>query len=163
MNLYENILRINQLINENSTIENFIQKGELNVVPGINITLVKEKDELIGETNLIDMDNAYLNDYYLNNFLKNDSNNMNESNGDIVINNSNTLYVHDVNVDESFRGMGYGKKVMTKCHEVAKKMGYDNTCLIVQKENTPAVSLYEGLGYLTIKEDDLRKFMLKKL
>jgi ribosomal protein S18 acetylase RimI-like enzyme len=163
MNIYENILRINELIKENSTHENFIQEGDLHVVPGVNISLVKEKNKKIGETNLIDMDNAYLNDHYLNNFLKNDSNNMNESNGDIVINNSNTLYVHDVNVDENFRGMGYGKKVMTKCHEVAKKMGYDNTCLIVQKQNTPAVSLYDGLGYLTIKEDDLRKLMLKKL
>jgi len=42
---------------------------------------------------------------------------------------------------------------------------YENILRINQliKENTPAVSLYEGLGYLTIKEDNLRKFMLKKL
>ena len=154
MNLYENILRISNLIYENNLNESFVEKGQINNAPGLNITLKENRDTKIGETNLIHMQGACENDDYVKRFMDSD-------NG--KINDHHFIYVHDLKVEEEYKGKGYGKKIMTKCHEIAKNLGYDYTCLIVEHSNHIAQSLYKKLGYETHKKDDYGVFLIKKL
>jgi ribosomal protein S18 acetylase RimI-like enzyme len=163
MNLYENILRINSLISQNSLNESFVEEGEITNAPGLNIKLKKSNGVKIGETNLINIDGASENDDYVNRFIKNNNLNINENFQNLKINNDNFIYVHDLRVEENYKGKGYGKKIMTKCHEIAKNMGYDYSCLIVEQTNHIAQSLYRKLGYNDHKKDDSRDFLVKKL
>ncbi|TNF97954.1 MAG: GNAT family N-acetyltransferase [Gammaproteobacteria bacterium] len=61
----------------------------------------------------------------------------------------NSWYICGVAMYPDFRGQGIGGKMMDIAHEQAKENGYDKASLIVFKQNTGAVRLYERLGYQT--------------
>ncbi|WP_406448394.1 GNAT family N-acetyltransferase [Streptomyces sp. NBC_00876] len=56
-------------------------------------------------------------------------------------------YVFDVEVDERFRGRGYGRALMLQAERIALEAGDERIGLHVVTANTPAVRLYESLGY----------------
>ncbi len=55
--------------------------------------------------------------------------------------------VANIAVDSAFRGRGIGKALMTKMHEEAAALGATRCLLEVRASNSPAIALYEGLGY----------------
>ncbi|MFF1925701.1 GNAT family N-acetyltransferase [Streptomyces sp. NPDC058221] len=56
-------------------------------------------------------------------------------------------YVFDVEVHEGFRGRGYGRALMLQAERIALSAGDEQLGLHVVTANTPAVRLYESLGY----------------
>ncbi|THA66609.1 GNAT family N-acetyltransferase [Streptomyces sp. A0958] len=56
-------------------------------------------------------------------------------------------YVFDVEVHERFRGYGYGRALMLRAERIALAAGERKLGLHVVTANTPALRLYESLGY----------------
>jgi ribosomal protein S18 acetylase RimI-like enzyme len=57
-------------------------------------------------------------------------------------------FVYDVEVDESQRGRGHGRAIMTAGEEYAREQGASAIALNVFAQNEVARSLYDKLGYL---------------
>jgi len=55
--------------------------------------------------------------------------------------------VNDVEVDEAFRGRGYGRQAMLLAEQEAAAQGMTSVGLNVHGSNTVARSLYDSLGY----------------
>ncbi|MEU7696873.1 GNAT family N-acetyltransferase [Streptomyces sp. NPDC039028] len=58
-------------------------------------------------------------------------------------------FVYDIEVDEAERGHGYGRALMLLAERVAREAGDTRIGLHVFAGNTPALRLYESLGYRT--------------
>ncbi|MFF4173508.1 GNAT family N-acetyltransferase [Streptomyces sp. NPDC001744] len=58
-------------------------------------------------------------------------------------------YVYDIEVREEERGRGHGRALMLLAERVAREAGETLLGLHVFADNTPAVRLYESLGYRT--------------
>ncbi|MFH9724784.1 GNAT family N-acetyltransferase [Streptomyces sp. NPDC017254] len=58
-------------------------------------------------------------------------------------------FVYDIEVDEGQRGHGYGRALMLLAERVAREAGENLLGLHVFAGNTPAIRLYESLGYRT--------------
>ena len=61
-----------------------------------------------------------------------------------------TWYVNAVAVFAEYRGRGLGRLLMEKAAEQAAAAGQPRLSLIVAAENTPALTLYQRLGYKTV-------------
>lgn len=62
-----------------------------------------------------------------------------------------TVCIHDVEVEEKFRGNGYGYRMLeSSLNDIFKK--YDSVILHVTKENTPAYALYSKAGFKLVEE-----------
>lgn len=55
--------------------------------------------------------------------------------------------ITNVAISESFRGKGYGRMLLEETLRVGKKMGASAFTLEVRVSNTPAISLYESVGF----------------
>ncbi|MEU9102669.1 GNAT family N-acetyltransferase [Streptomyces sp. NPDC048361] len=60
-------------------------------------------------------------------------------------------YVYDVHVAEEHRGRGHGRSLLLLAERVALADGMDSIALHVFAANTPALRLYESLGYRTTR------------
>lgn len=60
---------------------------------------------------------------------------------------TNAWWVYDVEIDEAFRGHGYGRTAMLLAEQKAKELGAATLGLNVFGFNTVARGLYESLGY----------------
>ncbi|MER5309717.1 GNAT family N-acetyltransferase [Streptomyces sp. NPDC002773] len=58
-------------------------------------------------------------------------------------------FVYDIEVDEEQRGHGYGRALMLLAERVAREAGETLLGLHVFAGNTPAIGLYESLGFRT--------------
>ena len=56
-------------------------------------------------------------------------------------------WVYDVEVDEAYRGRGYGRQTMLLAEQEARARGMTSIGLNVHGKNIPALSLYDSLGY----------------
>ena len=57
------------------------------------------------------------------------------------------LNIHDIIVDQAYRGSGIGRKLMEKCVDIAKERTYCKVTLEVRSDNYPAQMLYKSLGF----------------
>ncbi|MER7885121.1 GNAT family N-acetyltransferase [Streptomyces fimicarius] len=60
-------------------------------------------------------------------------------------------FVFDVEVREEHRGRGYGRALMQLAEDTTRACGADRLGLHVFASNTPALRLYESLGYTTTR------------
>lgn len=58
-------------------------------------------------------------------------------------------YINNVVIDEDFRGKGYSKVLMESLLNHGRKEGINEYTLEVRVSNTPAVKLYESLGFVS--------------
>jgi ribosomal protein S18 acetylase RimI-like enzyme len=58
-----------------------------------------------------------------------------------------TLVVYDIDVDESYRGRGYGRAAMVFAEEEARRRGLTRIALHVGARNEGARNLYRSLGF----------------
>lgn len=56
-------------------------------------------------------------------------------------------FIYDIEMDEAFRGKGYGKQAMLAIEEKARELGLKSIGLHVFAHNTVAKGLYEKIGY----------------
>jgi len=57
------------------------------------------------------------------------------------------INIHDIYVDESFRGNGVGKKLIEALEEIARKKNCGKITLEVRKDNLNARDLYKSQGF----------------
>jgi ribosomal protein S18 acetylase RimI-like enzyme len=62
----------------------------------------------------------------------------------------NRLFIYDISIDDSFRGKGYGTKVMKWLETRTRKHSCEDIVLQVFGHNTRALALYEKLGFKTV-------------
>jgi ribosomal protein S18 acetylase RimI-like enzyme len=60
-------------------------------------------------------------------------------------------YIGAVVVDTPYRGRGYARRVLERCHEAARRAGKPYTVLDVLQSNEPAQRLYLGMGYRPLR------------
>lgn len=60
-------------------------------------------------------------------------------------------FVFEVEVREEHRGRGFGRALMLLAEDVTRSWGHDRLGLHVFAANTPALRLYESLGYATTR------------
>ena len=63
-------------------------------------------------------------------------------------------YINNVVIDIDYRGQGLGQVLMKELLTVGRKNGVHEFTLEVRVSNTPAIKLYEGLGF---KSEGVRK------
>ena len=66
-------------------------------------------------------------------------------------------FIFDISLEEAQRGKGYGRQVMLALEEIAKGMGLETLALHVFAHNTPAMKLYEKLGYEVVSQNMMKK------
>lgn len=57
--------------------------------------------------------------------------------------------ITNVAISEPFRGKGYGRELMRELLKLGRKMGANAFTLEVRISNTPAIRLYESLGFVS--------------
>ncbi|MCX5202400.1 GNAT family N-acetyltransferase [Streptomyces sp. NBC_00237] len=70
-----------------------------------------------------------------------------------------TAFVYDVEVDEQHRGRGYGRALMTLAERIALQADETRIGLHVFAGNTPALRLYESLGYRTTNVNSFKRLL----
>lgn len=68
-----------------------------------------------------------------------------------------------IGVKETFRRRGYATQIMEMICQDAKQAGESSMVLGVEKNNLPAIHLYERDGFRIVGEEDIRFVMLKEL
>ncbi|SDB61980.1 GNAT family N-acetyltransferase [Butyrivibrio sp. INlla16] len=71
------------------------------------------------------------------------------------------IYLDDLSVTESYRGLGIGSALIHEAEAYAKEIGIQHILFHVEKSNTKAFRLYERLGYKVFR-DDGNRYMMKK-
>jgi ribosomal protein S18 acetylase RimI-like enzyme len=56
-------------------------------------------------------------------------------------------FIYDFEIDEAYRGKGYGRQALTALDEEAATMGIETISLHVFAHNPTAIALYEKMGY----------------
>ncbi|MFG2719893.1 GNAT family N-acetyltransferase [Streptomyces sp. NPDC048416] len=68
-------------------------------------------------------------------------------------------YVYDVRVADEHRGRGHGRALMLLAEQVALAEGQDTLGLHVFADNTPALRLYESLGYRATRRHHFKQLL----
>ncbi|MEV7089149.1 GNAT family N-acetyltransferase [Streptomyces sp. NPDC093085] len=68
-------------------------------------------------------------------------------------------YVYDVAVVEEARGRGHGRALMTLAEQIADRDGHTLLGLHVFADNTPAVRLYDAVGYRVTQRNYVRPLL----
>jgi ribosomal protein S18 acetylase RimI-like enzyme len=64
----------------------------------------------------------------------------------------NSAWVFDIEIDEAYRGKGYGRGLMEAAERELIGRGVTRLALNVFGYNTPAVKLYESLGFTVMSQ-----------
>ena len=64
------------------------------------------------------------------------------------------IYLEDLYVDESMRGSGYGKALLTELARLCTERGYRRLEWVVLDWNTPSIEFYKSLGAQPMEEWD---------
>jgi ribosomal protein S18 acetylase RimI-like enzyme len=56
-------------------------------------------------------------------------------------------YLSDLSVDPDWRRNGIASQLIEECERLAHKMGKHDLYIRVERNNTPAIYMYQGLGY----------------
>jgi ribosomal protein S18 acetylase RimI-like enzyme len=61
-------------------------------------------------------------------------------------------FLYDIEVDEPYRGQGYGRALLAAAEEAARSRGLSALELNVFGGNAAAIALYESAGYLVVQQ-----------
>lgn len=73
------------------------------------------------------------------------------------------VFICDFLISEKFRKRGYGKQALLLLENNVKEKGLKKIALHVFEFNKPAISLYNCLGYKTVKEEPGSIYMVKDI
>ena len=161
MTLKEEINRIKTLFYENFNKNQFDLEGDILQPRGLFVSL--NGDDNIGKVGLINFEDSFEIDYDVKRFYDNKEKYCKKECDENFFNKDNSLYLHSLNVNQNQRGKGFGKDLVNKCHEVAKKLGYDYVLLITSCDNEIAQNLYKNLGYDLHQTDGNKDFYFLKV
>jgi ribosomal protein S18 acetylase RimI-like enzyme len=72
-------------------------------------------------------------------------------------------WVWSVEIFESYRGLGYGRRLMELLMLHASANGWEDLHLFVGASNLPAINLYRSLGFIDVSTTDRGIHMRKAL
>jgi len=159
--LINEIKRIKSLLLENSDNTTFTYDGDINSSGGFKINLI-DNDHL-GEVSLINFEDAWDLDYAIVKFHHEKDNNCKFGCSDNFFNKDNSIYLYSLEVNPIYRSKGYGKKLLTKCHEMVKNLGFSYILLITDCNNHVAQDMYKKFGYNIHQTDGIKDFYYTKL
>jgi ribosomal protein S18 acetylase RimI-like enzyme len=61
-------------------------------------------------------------------------------------------WINRVAVDPDRRGEGFGGEIIKACEQFLKERGADIIAALIEDVNSPSISLFQKLGYTTMKE-----------
>ena len=156
MNLNKHIYRIKNLMYEQPQI-NVLYGGDISNTIGKSIELLNYNGEQIGKLFLCKLKTANKVD---NEFDLHYDEKLFQT---IPINYDNSLFLHSFEVNNKFRGNGYGDKLLDYCHNFVKKTGYDYITLIMDFNNPIAENLYNKRNYNVLSSTPKTKFYFVKV
>ena len=162
MNLHEQINRIKILMETNVSNPFYKTIGNVNEPPGIKI-IVSNDSEDMGHTFLINFDDAKNWDWDIPRFYNGKEKYCRANCEDDFFNIDNSLYLHDLQVYDDFKGKGYSNGIMDYSNDIAKNLGKKYILLITSCDNTIAQNLYKKHGYLLHQTDNNKDFYFKKV
>lgn len=62
------------------------------------------------------------------------------------------VYIAEIMVDEQFRGQGLGKALISCFFETVDRLKYNDVFIRVWDENTPAIQLYQKMGFRIVAD-----------
>lgn len=138
----------------------FDYKGKIKTWPGIKLTInEKVTHNEIGYVYLIDVDIAY--DYDLK--IKNELSFIENHEDHSFIKENETIFLHDLFINENYRNKGYGKLIRKKTEEICKKYNYSYLTSITNKKNKFSNKINEGLDYKILENYKDYNFFYKKI
>lgn len=159
--LINEIKRIKHLLVENLDNSNFSFDGNINLPDGLKLTLSDGNN--LGEISLINYKDAWDLDYAIVKFHQERDNNCKFGCEDNFFNKDNSIYLYSLEVNPDYRGKGYGKKLLNKCHDIVQDLGFSYVLLITDCDNNVAQDMYKKLGYKIHQTDGIKDFYYKKL
>jgi len=120
-------------------------------------------DSRIGEFNLLNFKDAPNLDYYIVIFNNGKNGYCKKNCENDFFNGDNSLYLYSLSVDEKYRGLGHGKELMDKCHQIAKELGYNYVLLITNCDNHVAQNMYKSMDYQLHQTDGKKDFYFKEI
>jgi len=81
----------------------------------------------------------------------------------IPINYDNSLFGHTFEVNNKFRGNGYGNKLLDYCHDFVNKSGHNYLTFIMDFNNPIAENLYNKRNYNVLSSTPKTKFYFVKV
>jgi GNAT superfamily N-acetyltransferase len=154
--LKEEIERIKSLFYENFNKKKFNLNGDILDKNGLTIKL--ENESSIGNVCLINFQDAFDIDYDVIRFYDSKEKYCKIGCEENFFNKDNSVYLHSLFINFNYRGEGFGKEIVKKCHEIAKDLGYKYVLLITNIDNAVAQNLYRGLGYQIHQTDGNKDF-----
>lgn len=162
MNLQEQISRI-KILMENNPSKPFCKTiGDVNKMPGVKIVIGDDNNEM-GHTHLLNFDDASKWDWDIPRFYRGKEGYCRTNCEDNFFNNDNTLYMHDLQVYDDFKGKGLSNGLMDYSHNIAKDLGKKYILLITNCDNTIAQNLYKKHGYQLHQTDEMKDFYFKEI
>ncbi len=61
-------------------------------------------------------------------------------------------FLYDIEVEEPYRGQGYGRALLAAAEDVARSRGVASLELNVFGDNTSAIALYRSAGYIVVQQ-----------
>jgi|688.fasta_scaffold18301_10 ribosomal protein S18 acetylase RimI-like enzyme len=138
MNLFEQIKRIKVIMFEQVEDYEIMTFGDMNSELGMRVCIKKPNGEHIGKTNIIDYENALILSPNLTSFIENKND---------LFNQENSVYQYGLEIEEPYRGQGWGEKLKNECHNIIKNCDYSYGLNIVKCDNLASQKLMEKLGY----------------
>jgi GNAT superfamily N-acetyltransferase len=134
--------------------------GNIKEWPGIKLIINEKKTHNeIGYIFLTDVDEAY--DYDIK--IKNELSNIEDHTEYNFIRENETIFLHNLFINEKYRNKGFGKLIRKKTEEVATEYNYKYLTSITNKNNPYSNKINESLDYKILENLKEYNFFYKKL
>lgn len=154
MNLNESISRMRSLMYEDVQNYKIETHGDIDSLYGMNVCIMSLDGEHIGETKIIDFTNGLILSPNLTNFTKDN---------DTIFDQSNCVYQHGLNINQTHQRQGYGEKLKKECHNIIKNLGIKYVTNIVSIDNIGSQKLMNKLGYQKLKSNGEKDLLYLKI
>ena len=149
-NLNEEIVRIKNLMFEQTTDYKIKTEGEIHSPSGMCVCILNPNDEYIGETNIIGFKHAIDLSRDLKSFLENENGLFDEN---------NSVYQYGLKVGENFRRQGWGDKLKSECDNIVRNNGFKYITNIVSCSNEASQGLMNKRGYNKYKSNGIKDLL----
>jgi len=143
MNLSEQVLRLKKLMFESNDEFSVDVYGNINSPYGMEVFLKNNKNSKVAKTNIIDFNNGLVLSKSLNGFMGNNKGNF-----------SKDVYFFGADVNEDYKRMGLGTRLMNECKTLSEIENFRNAYTIINKNNDASNGMVSKLGYKIIDESE---------
>ena len=144
-----------KLFEEYTRSHSISREGDINQHGGLTIKITDQLGKVIGNISIEAYDSGRVTDPDLEDFHQNTEG--------LPFDNSNTAYIHTLNVDPEHRKIGHGTTLVKAGEDAAKEFGKAYTIAIVSKANKNSQGLFKKAGYDKIIDSDKTDLLHKQV